>query len=162
MNELDAIRLIVANFPGGLEVVALRIGKPAETLRKEIAGSQGFKLGIVHAAQISAMAIEAKSEHCYAFVNSIAGDAGRMIELPVRDMTVGKQDLRNDSAGLVKEGTDVLMALNEALADDNLNDNELARIEREAAEVMERAQEIVRSARARNLADKPAALRAAA
>jgi hypothetical protein len=160
MNELDAIRLIVANFPGGLDVVALRIGKPAETLRKEIAGSQGFKLGIVHAAQISAMAIEAKSEHCYAFVNSIAGDAGRMLELPVRDMAGGKQDLRSDAAGLMKEGSDVLMELTSALSDDQISDNELTRIEREAAEVFERTQAIVRGARARNLAGKPV-LRAA-
>ena len=156
MNELDAIRLIVANYPGGLEVVALRIGKPAETLRKEIAGAQNFKLGVVHAAQISAMAIEAQSPHCHAFINAIAGDAGRMLELPVRDMEVGKQDLRNDAAGLMKEGTDVLMELNTALADEQISDNELARIEREASEVYERTQAIVRGARARNAASKPA------
>lgn len=160
MNELDAIRLIVANFPGGLEVVALRLGKPAETLRKEIAGAQGFKLGVIHASEISAMAIESQSAHCYAFVNVIAGNAGQFIQLPVRDMAA-KQDLRNDAAGLVKEGTDVLLELNTALADDEISDNELARIEREAAEVFERAQALVRGARARNLASKPAPLRAA-
>jgi hypothetical protein len=155
MNELDAIRLIVANFPGGLEVVALRIGKPAETLRKEIAGAQNFKLGVVHAAQISAMAIDAQSPHCYAFINAIAGDSGRMLELPIRDVEVSKQDLRTDAASLMKEGTDVLMELNAALADEQISDNELARIEREAAEVLERTQAIVRGARARNLAGKP-------
>lgn len=161
MNELDAIRLIVANFPGGLEVVALRLGKPAETLRKEIAGAQGFKLGVIQASEISAMAIEAQSAHCYAFVNVIAGSAGQFIRLPVREMTA-KQDLRNDAAGLMKEGTDVLLELNSALADEEISDNELARIEREAAEVFERAQALVRGARARNAAGKPAYLKAAA
>ena len=161
MNELDAIRLIVANFPGGLEVVALRIGKPsAETLRKELAGAPGFKFSLTHARQISILAIEAQSPHCYAFVNAIAGDAGRTVELPVREVT-GKQDLRNDSADLVKDGTDVLMELNTALADEQISDNELARIERKAEEVIEHAQAIVRGARARNLAGKPAALRVA-
>lgn len=161
MNELDAIRLIVANFPGGLEVVALRLGKPAETLRKEIAGAQGFKLGVIQASEISAMAIEAQSTHCHAFVNVIAGSAGQFIQLPVREMA-GKQDLRNDAAGLVKEGTDVMLELNAALADDNISDNELARIEREALDVYERTQAVIRGARARNAAGKPAHLRAAA
>ena len=161
MNELDAIRLIVSNFPGGLEVVALRLGKPAETLRKEIAGAQGFKLGVNQASEISAMAIEAKSAHCHAFVNVIAGNAGQFIQLPVREMAA-KQDLRNDAAGLVKEGTDVLLELNTALADEEISDNELARIEREAYEVFERAQALVRGARARNLAGKPAHVRAVA
>lgn len=155
MNELDAIRLIVANFPGGLEVVALRIGKPAETLRKEIAGAQTFKLGVVHASQISTMAIDAQSPHCYAFVNVIAGDAGRFIELPVRDMA-DKHDLRADTAGLLKEASDALGVITEALADEQISDNELKRIERETTEVVEKAQAVLRDARERNAAGKPA------
>lgn len=162
MNELDAIRQIVANYPGGLEVIALRLGKPAETLRKEIAGAQGFKLGIVHALQISTLAIEAKSAHCYAFVNVIAAPAGRMLELPVLDMPVGKQDLRDEAAGVVKEGTDVLIELNAALADEQISDNELKRIDKEIDEALAKLQELRRDAHARNKAGKPAHLRAAA
>jgi hypothetical protein len=161
MNELDAIRQIVANYPGGIEVVALRMGKPAETLRKEIAGAQGFKLGIVHALQISTMAIEAQSPHCYAFVNAIAAPAGRMLELPVREMTVAKQDHRDEAAGVVKEGTDVLIELNAALADEQISDNELRRIDKEIDEAQAKLQELRRDAHARNLAGKPAHLRAA-
>jgi hypothetical protein len=156
MNELDAIRLIVANFPGGLEVVALRIGKPsAETLRKELAGAPGFKFSLAHARQISILAIEAQSPHCYAFANVIAGDAGQMIGLPARDMAE-KHDLRADTAGLLKEASDALGVITEALADELISDNELKRIERETAEVIEKAQDVLRDARERNAASKPA------
>ena len=161
MNELDAIRLIVANFPGGLEVVALRLGKPAETLRKEIAGAQGFKLGVLHAAQISEMAIEAKSSHCHAFVNTIAGAAGRFIELPVREMTAPKQDLRSDMAQLLKECSDAVLALTTALADDTISDNELRTIQREVGELLSKSQDVLRGATENNAASKPAHLRAA-
>lgn len=155
MNELDAIRLIVANFPGGLEVVALRIGKPAETLRKEIAGAQTFKLGVVHASQISTMAIDAQSPHCYAFVNVIAGDAGRLVELPVREMSQ-KEDLRTDMAGLLKECSDAFQVLTTALADDKISDNERRSVEKELGELAEKLQSIHRGVRANNEASKPA------
>jgi hypothetical protein len=167
MNSLDALRLMVDHFPGGRPVMAVRLGLEldakgdSEVLRKELSGSASHKLGVIRAHQISEICMDAKSPHCYAYVNAVCGSAGRMLDLPVREMT-GKQDLRNDAAGLMKEGTDVLLELNSALADEEISDNELARIEREAAEVFERAQALVRGARARNAAGKPAYLKAAA
>lgn len=161
MNAQDALRLMIDNYPGGRAVIAARLGKTEEVLRKETCGSPSHKLGLNDAITASDMCIEAQSPHCYAFVNAIGAPAGRFIELPVRDMA-SKQDLRDDAAGLVKEGTDVLIELNTALADDAISDNELARIEREAYEVFERAQALVRGARARNLAGKPAHVRAVA
>lgn len=159
MNNRDALALMVKHFPGGLEVVALRVGKPAETLRKEIGGNAGFKLGLDTAVLISDLCIDAKSEHCYAFVNSVSGPAGRFIELPVREM-VEKQDLRQDAAVMLKEGTDVLSELTVALADEQISDNELTRIEREVADAVESLQAVLRGAQARNKASKPS-LRAA-
>jgi hypothetical protein len=161
MNSLDALRKMVDHYPGGRASVAARLGKTDEVLRKELSGATSHKLGVVDAQTIAEMCCEAKSQHCHALVNSIAANSGGFVALEVREM-VAKQDLRNDAASLMKEGTDVLLELNSALADEQISDNELARIEREAGEVFERMQAIVRGARARNLAGKPAHLRAAA
>ena len=160
MNAQDALRLMIDNYPGGRAVLAARRGKTEEVVRKETCGSPSHKLGLLDAIAYSDMCIEAQSPHCYAFVNSVAGAAGRFIELPVRDM-VGKQDLRNEAAAVMKEGTDVLIELNAALADEEISDNELRRIEKEVAEAEERLQAVLRGAQARNKAGKPAHLRAA-
>lgn len=163
MNALDAIRQMIDNYPGGRAVLAARLGKTEEVLRKETCGSPSHKHGLVDAVTISDMCIEAQSPHCYAFVNAVTGTAGRLLELPVRDMaTVGKQDLRDEAAGVVKEGTDVLIALNAALADEVISDNELRRIDTEIDEAQAKLQELRRDAHARNKASKPAHLRAAA
>lgn len=161
MNAIDALRQMIDNYPGGRAVIAARLGKTEEVLRKETCGSPSHKHGLIDAVTISDMCIEAKSLHCYAFVNAIAGNAGRMLELPVIDMAVGKQDLRDEAAGVVKEGTDVLIELNAALADDQISDNELRRIDKEIDEAQAKLQELRRDAHARNLAGKPAHLRAA-
>uniref|UniRef100_C5CJM6 Transcriptional regulator n=1 Tax=Variovorax paradoxus (strain S110) TaxID=543728 RepID=C5CJM6_VARPS len=160
MNAQDALRLMIDNYPGGRAVIAARLGKTEEVLRKETCGSPSHKHGLNDAVTISDMCIEAQSPHCYAFVTAISAPVGRFIELPVRDMAA-KQDLRNDAAGLVKEGTDVLLELNAALADEEISDNELSRIEREALEVFERTQSVIRGARARHAASKPAHLKVA-
>lgn len=167
MNILDALRLMVDHFPGGRPVMAVRLGLEldakgdSEVLRKELSGSASHKLGVVRANQISEICMDAKSPHCYAYVNAVCGGAGRMLELPVREMTVGKQDLRDEAAGVVKEGTDVLIELNAALADDQISDNELRRIDKEIDEAQAKLQELRRDAHARNKAGKPAHLRAA-
>lgn len=161
MNEHDALRLMARHIPGGLEVLAVRLGKSEETLRKELAGDTKFKLGLRDAVAISEMCIEAKSEHCYAFVNSLAGKAGNLVALPVREMG-SKQELRGEMAGMLKECSDSFGALTEALSDDRISDNERRTIERELGELAARLQAVHRGVRENNEASKPAHLRAAA
>ena len=161
MNHNDALKLGVKHYPGGLEVIAVRIDKPEETLRKELSGSDPkFKLGLTTALLVSDLLIEAQSPHCYAFINAIAGSAGRLIELPVREMTA-KQDIRSDMAGMLKECSDAFQVLTAALADNVLSDNERRDAEKELSELAEKVQAVRRDVRENNEASKPAALRAA-
>jgi hypothetical protein len=161
MNSLDALRKMVDNYPGGRAVVAARLGKTEEVLRKELSGATSHKLGVVDATTIVEMCAEARSEHATAYVNGLAALTGAYIALPVREM-VGKQDLRQDAALLLKEGTDVLQELTIALADESISDNELVRIEREVSELWERTQSVLRGAQARHRAGKADSLRAVA
>lgn len=155
MSPLDAMRLIIDNYPGGRAAIAVRIGKSEEVLRKETGGHGAFKHGLADAVTISDMCVEAQSPHCYAFVNAVAGRAGRLVELPAAAAAT-RQDIRTDLAGLLKECSDSLTAVTEALADEAISDNELRRVEREIAELIERAQAVCMGARARHAAGKPA------
>lgn len=156
MNTLDALNLMVRSFPGGREVVAMRIGKNDETLRKELSGKDPkFKLGESTANQIHEMCVAEQSPNCDAYATAVAASLGGYVKLEVTEEDGAKQDLREGVAQLMKETTDVLTRLTMALADEAISDNERKDIERELAEVIRKAQEIHRGVVARNEAGKP-------
>ena len=160
MNSLDALRLMVRCYPGGIEAVALRVGKPAKTLEKELRNEQGHKLGVLVADEINALCNEVASKHCRAYVNAIAGDTGGFVELPVRSM--GRQDLRTHAADMLRECSESISALTEALRDEAISDNERRSIERELGELIEKVQEVQCGVRAVHEASRPARIREAA
>lgn len=149
MNALDALRKMVDHYPGGRAAIAARLGKTDEVLRKELSSAQTHKLGVIDSQAIAEMCAEARSEHADALAN------GFVSLLPVRDMPVAKQDLRQDAALLLKEGTDVLQELTVALADETISDNEMVRLDREIGDVFERLQSLLRGVKANNAASKP-------
>ncbi|QRF55766.1 phage regulatory CII family protein [Variovorax paradoxus] len=161
MTPNDALRLMVKQFPGGIEVVASRIDKPEETLRKELSGTDAkFKLGMVTALLISDMCIEAGSPDCYAFINAINGKGARLLELPLIDPSM-LGDLRISGATIVEKGANAFKVLSEALQDGHVSDNERKAIEAAMVGLVGAAQGVVRGAQANNEAGKPAHLRAA-
>lgn len=126
MAPLDALKMMVKHFPGGQEVIALRLGKPEETLRKELAGAPGFKLGLNAALLINDLCMEAKSEHHMAFVNAITAQSGGFVQLPVLEMreTINLQRSMSD---VIREMSDVSVATIEGDADGVISDNGLKR-----------------------------------
>jgi hypothetical protein len=161
MNSKDALRLMVASYPGGREVLAVRLGITDELLRKELSGAPSHKMGADRAEQISDFCIEAKSEHCYAYVNALNASKGLMLALPVIDMA-GKQDIRSGMASMLKECSDAVVALTKALADDTISDNELREVRREVLELFSVTQHVLNGAESNNAASKPAHVRAVA
>jgi len=162
MNELDALRLMVQHFPGGRPVVALRLNKSEEVLRKELSGTDAkFKMGLRDAMAISDMCIEAESEHCRAYVSSVAASSGGFVQLPVRDMAE-PLCVRKTMGEVIREMSDVSMTTIEGDADDVISDNDLARNLKEINEAREALQKHEQALRAKNLAGKPAELRSVA
>ncbi len=159
MNDLDALRLMVKHFPGGLEVVALRIDKPAETLRKELGGAQGFKLGLSTAMMISELCIEANSEHCLAFVNVVSASSGGFVRLPVVEMRE-PACINKTVCDTVREMSDVTAATLSANADDAISDNDLRATLKEIGEAREALQKLERALISKNAASKPAPVQA--
>lgn len=80
MSTLDALRRGVDNYPGGREVVAVRIGKTGEVLRKELSGAASHKLGAVDALTIARIACEEGRPHCYDYAAMVAQECGGRFE----------------------------------------------------------------------------------
>lgn len=154
MNDLDALRLMVKHFPGGLEVVALRIGKTPEVLRKELGGAPGFKLGLASALLISELCIEAGSEHCRALVNVVTASSGGFVRLPVVEMRE-PVCINKTVSDTVREMSDVTAATLLANADNNISDNDLKTTLKEIGEAREALQKLERTLIDRNRNDKP-------
>ena len=157
-QSLAALKKTTAGFPGGLEALADWLDVSTQTLDKMLGGHAGFKMGLVQALTISDKCIEAETPDCYAFVNAIRGGARQMLQLPVIEMPIGKQDLRSDMASLLQKCSDAFTALTGALADEKISDNELRVIHREVLEMLSKGHDVIRGANANNAASKPAHL----
>ena len=156
MSTLDALRRGVDNFPGGRPVIAVRLSKPDQVLRKELSGAASHKLGAVDALAIARMCCEAGTPHCYDYAAYVAQECGGRFEV----VTVAGAEVASPVAKvskLVVETSHVTSAVIEAMQDGVISDNELAQIEREIAEAEEVLRKLRQAARAVNEAGKPQA-----
>lgn len=152
MNKHDILRRMVRCYPGGIEVVALRLGKPVSTLEKELRQEPRYKLCINDAEEISCMCIDVGSEHCYDYVNALATRGGIAVHLSPQPASL--RSLRACLADIVKEASDVLTSGIASLADDDISDNDEKLIGRELAELLGKIQEVQRGVTAAHQAGK--------
>jgi hypothetical protein len=154
MSALDALRRGVDHFPGGRAVVAIRLGKTDEVLRKELSGASSHKLGAVDALTIAGLLRDAGMPHCYDYAAYVAGEAGGRFDLLEGCRVVVASPVDKVSK-LVLETSHITSAVIEAMQDGVISDNELAQIEREIAEAEEVLRKLRQAARAVNAAGKP-------
>lgn len=154
MSALDALRRGVDNFPGGRAVVAVRLGKTDEVLRKELSGASSHKLGAVDALAVARMACEAGMPHCHDYAAYVAHECGGRFEL-LQEPAAGAASPVAKVSKLVVETSHITSAVIEAMQDGVISDNELAVIEREVAEAEEVLRKLRQAARAVNAAGKP-------
>ena len=137
------------DFPGGVVALAPLIGKNASTLNQELGGVGTAKLGLADAVKMTLQA------HDYRILDAFNMQCGRM-SIPLPEML----DLENDDcmralAGASKEFGELCSEVCSSLADGKISDNELARIQREAADMVARLNGLVVAVSARNKAGKP-------
>ena len=136
MHIHDALNLMVRHVKGGIAAVALHIGKPEETLRKEISGKDAkFKLGAITAQMISDYCMEEGSQHCNAYIQAVAPCGVEMLRLPVVDMA--SLCTNRTMSEVIKEMSHVSMATIEANADNHISDNDLRKALQECQEARE-------------------------
>jgi hypothetical protein len=151
MNPIDAVRLMSRHYPGGVDALAVLVGKSPETLRKELAGAHGYKLGVNDACAISEACIAAKSEHCHAYANAVAANCGGFVQLEVRDPH-GKS-LMSATVGSVSASTELLERVTAARSDGVISDNERREIEAAVSHSIEQLQHVLSQVRHEN--EKP-------
>lgn len=153
-NILDALRRAVDQFPGGRSVVALRMGKTDEVLRKELSGATTHKMGAVDALSIATLCIDAGVNVGQDFASAIAAECGGRFEPLGATAEQGKDPVQRVSE-LMRETSDVTTLVIDAMQDGVVSDNELARIENEITQAELVLQRLRTAARAVNAAGKP-------
>ncbi|MFN7043179.1 MAG: phage regulatory CII family protein [Acidovorax temperans] len=142
MDVLDSVRRAVRHYPGGLEAVALRLGKSPSTLEKELRAAPQYKLGAMDAAEIAAMCTQLGTPHALDYPTRLAEHcSATLLPLP--------QGLQPDSitagavAGLMRELADVVGAVAAADADGEISANELKSIQLQWAELVGSGQQLM-------------------
>lgn len=153
MNSVDALRRMVANYPGGRAALAARLGKSDEVLRKELSGSSaGHKIGLADAEEIAAMCHEAGSAEAHALGTVFSFGAG-MLALPVIDMGDAKHCLSTATAAAVRESADVLVAVTKSKIDGSISDNDKREVLREIGQTVAALQAVAVALKAEHAAD---------
>ena len=152
---LDSLRRAVDAVPGGRPVVALRLGKSDEVLRKELGGAHTHKLGATDALAIAVLCCEADTPHAHDYASIVATECGGKFVPHDADAPVARSPVEK-IASLMRETSDVTGAVLDAMSDGVVSDNELAVIEQEIAQAEDVLRKLRQAARAVNAAGKPA------
>lgn len=117
-------------------MLALRIGKSDEVLRKKIADSPTHMLGAREALTLARLCVEAGSEHAYDYASVVALECGGRFERTPMPSDADLTPMQQVS-GLMREAADVNTVIANALANNtvpgivDINDNQMAAIDRE-------------------------------
>lgn len=149
MNALDAVHHAATHAPGGIAALAPRLGKSVHTLRHELAGAPGHKLGLMDAVLIASMLGSQR------LANAVAGEAGGMF-VPLAFDASGEPI--QDIADAMRELSELTGALGDSYRDGKISANELSNIEAQAADVIAVLHRIVGAAKAAHAKSAPAAL----
>ena len=155
---LDALNRAIDALPGGRPVVAVRLSKTLEVLRKELSPASSHKMGADDAIAIARMCVEANSPHAYDYAQAVAAECGGRFEIGGAQDEGAANPMQRIS-DLMRETSDVTGTFIEAMADSRISDNELERIEREICEAEAVLAALRQAARAINAAGKPAHVR---
>lgn len=151
MNLLDSLRLAARNYPGGLEAVALRLGKSEHTLDKELRRAPQFKMGADDAAEIAAMCMEVGSPHAADYPTRVAeAVGGTLFLLPTGPHALRDELTTEGLAKLMREFSDVVSSAAKADADGEISSNEMADVQKQWAELIASGQTFMRHLEAKH------------
>ena len=125
---LDAAKHLVHSYPGGATSLAPRLEKNATTLSHEVAGVGTAKLGLETAVMMTLLTDDMRILEAFARV------CGRMT-LPLPSVLLaGGDNVMGRLGDVLRESSDLVREVSQALADGSVNSNERKRIHREAGE----------------------------
>lgn len=154
MNLPDAARSLARRIPGGIECLAVRLGKRPSSMRHELAGSDAYKLGLEDAELITQFAIEQRVDNPLQILNAFAGSCGALV-VPLPQLLTGTGTTFEDLASAAKEFAEFVSVTAGAAADGVVNANELREVDRELAELIGCAQRVRAGLAAMHVAGRP-------
>lgn len=160
MNLLDAARRLAKAYPGGIEALAPRLNKSPTTLRHEVAGAPGYKLGAEDLEEMTVLAIAARQPNALVALGAFNANCG-YLAIPLPEALGGSDDdCMRHVAGVAKEFSDLVQAVSIRAGDGEVSDNDLEVIDKELTELVASVQAMRAFLGRRNQADKPAHLKA--
>ncbi len=158
MNRLDACLQLARRYPGGIEALASRLHRRPDTLRKELTGVEGYKLGVDEEETIVALCQAAGVRDALAPLTAAAANAGALL-LPLPAVPAGEQPSLQRLAEAAREFGEFAGALAQAEADGAISANERRRIEREGGELVAAIQAVMAAVAREQEASRPAHVR---
>ena len=150
MNVLTAAFNLVHDYPGGATALAPLLGKSASTLSHEVDPNYPTaKLGLADALKLTMLSKDRTVLNAFAM-------ACHCMVLPLPACADGvDDDTFKGVTRMAREFAEVIGQISEVTADGRVSDNELRRVESEAAELVSAVQMVLTALRARNEAGKP-------
>lgn len=152
MSPLQAARLSAEDYiHGEVQGMALMLGKSHETLRKELAGAPGYKLGLMDAIRIMTRSGD------FRIADAIEAELGRYA-MPLPEAIPRPGDHRQLADHLVclsKEFGDVLQEAAARAADFDVSDNDVRAIAKQWGELVAAGNAFMRFVIASNRDCKP-------
>lgn len=158
MNRLDACLQLARRYPGGIDALALRLGRRPDTLRKELTGVPGYKLGVDEEETIVALCLAAGVPDALAPLTAAAANAGALL-LPLPCTAAGDLPSLQRLADAAREFGEFAGALAQAEADGKISANERKRIEREGSQLVAAIQAVMSAVAREHEASQPLHLR---
>ena len=158
MNRRDAALLLARRYPGGIEAVASRMGKKADTLRKELTGIDGYKWGVDEEELLVHLCHSAKVADPLSPLTASLLNFGAVVLLLPETSDSDSPTFRCLAEAAQEFGSFMASAA-DALADGKVSANEMRNVEREFGELVSKGQHCLARMAAIHDAGKPAALR---
>lgn len=130
MNLLDAAYNVVHDYKGGAASLAPRLGKASTYLSAEVSATGTAKLGLVDAEKITHLTGDLR------ILVAFATNAGQMLVPLPQAGDLPKDDCMLRLADSAKEFGELCAEVAGDLADGEVNDNELTRIDRECGQLI--------------------------
>ncbi len=142
MDLLDSVLRAVRHYPGGLPAVALRLNKSPSTFEKELRGAPHYKLSVTDAAEVVAMAHQLGVPHALDYPTRLAEMVGATL-LPLPDGLQPGSVTAAAVAELMRELADLVGAVVDADADNQISANELRQVQAKWAELVGHGQHLM-------------------
>ncbi len=129
MNTLDAAHQLAREYPGGLDILATRLGKSPFTLRHELTRQGSAKFALSDAEAATEFALAVKMPNPLRILQSFAQNVGaRVIVLP--EIAEGQDDTLKGLAEAASAFSQFVNSVAMAVADGKVTANELQEVDR--------------------------------